>query len=914
MLLCLARNALVCAQGFTIVALPDTQSYVQSDELATGFLAQTEWILDHAEAENIRFVTQLGDIVSHGGEGKDDNRAEWQRADAAMSVLDAAVIPWGVAVGNHELDRVDVLGSGYTLFLEFFGPRTTGRFDGKPWFGGASENELNTFQLFSAGGRDYLFLHLELDIPDEAIAWAQGVLETHPERATIVSTHIYLGQNFPAPYLPGPGRNSREEMFARLVAPQRQIFLVLNGHDGAETHSVSVNDYGGEVVELLQDYAGRAHGGDGWMRLVRIDEEVGEIRVETFTPGVPRNPSPRFERDEDSEFAFTVDFAERFDTPLAKPLPPPTAVTVDDFHVDTQVDWQVSQSGGGEGVIDVTDGALELRPQPRRTLWAMRSESRMSPGTSFAIQMDAADSPLSPASFLVSSHARDPLGPGSFAFALRRRGSNLSVLRYDGGRGTSTPVTQVPEGPLILWIDRVSFVDFRFWYEVPGSNFRRFIASERLYGIVEVSRLFVGVEAWSSRGDPQRFDDLRQGSVFFEPCPQQGLESGDTRCLDLAASVAGNGKLRLTNGANNTVSAVLDDGLHFLRPGTAWGIDIEEPGNAFFMASTIAAQPNGASSFGFRLRRDATWRLATIDSAETELIDTAVEGAQGPPGTMWIDRATDTEFRFFFEVAGSGERTALGSVTHPDLRDVADLFVGVQFFDTSPTRFTFDNLRSGPIPKAGQAVDAIVVDDFSADTSSSWQLSQSFGSGGTLRINTQIASLTVRAADATEDPILYTFTAERKAQGGIDGTRLQQGPLSQPVAEFDVASGNWIFTVQVDDDRSCPDEAADARCTLELLVDATRPLFRRGDADTSGVLNIADAIFLLSTLFRPHGPTPCRDALDTDDSGALEITDAILVLQWLFQHRGVIPPPGPSTCGPDPTADGWENCIDESCL
>ncbi len=333
--LSLVRGPLVNAQGFTVAALPDTQSYVQSDELATGFLAQTKWIRDNAEAENIRFVTQLGDIVSHGGQGDDGNRAEWRRADAAMSVLDSTDVPWGVAVGNHELDRVDVLGSGYTRFREFFGPRTTGRFADKPWFGGSSESELNSFQLFSAGGRDYLFLHLELDIPDDAIAWARDVLAAHPKRATIVSTHIYLGQRFPAPYLPGPGRNSREEMFAKLVAPLRQIFLVLNGHDGSEMHNVSVNDYGGEVFELLQDYAGRPHGGDGWTRLLRIDEAAGEIRIETFTPGVPHNPSPRFEYDENSEFTFKLDFAARFDTPLAGPLPPPETVTVDDFNSDT---------------------------------------------------------------------------------------------------------------------------------------------------------------------------------------------------------------------------------------------------------------------------------------------------------------------------------------------------------------------------------------------------------------------------------------------------------------------------------------------------------------------------------------------------------------------------------------------------
>jgi hypothetical protein len=416
----------------------------------------------------------------------------------------------------------------------------------------------------------------------------------------------------------------------------------------------------------------------------------------------------------------------------------------------------------------------------------------MSPGTSFSVEVPAAEDPFSQASFVASSRAEDPLGPDSLAFVVRRRGSELNVFRYDYGSASATPPTQVPEGPLILWIDRVSFVEFRFFYEVPGDRLRRFVTAERHFDLVEVPRLFVGVETRSSRSTPQRFDNLRRGNVAFESCPEQGPEAGDTHCLDLSVSVAGEGRLQLTSGANNTVAAMLDDGVHFLRPGTAWGIDIEEPGNAFFMTSTVAAQPNGTSSFGFRLRRDATWRLAAVDSAGSELIDTGVTGAAGPPGTMWIDRVTDTEFRFFFEVTGSGERTPLASTTHADLRDVANLFIGVQFFDTSRVRFSFDNLRSGPVPETGQAVDADAIDDFSTDSSANWRLSQSFGGGGTLGINTQIASLTARAKDATDDPLLYTFTAERKA----DGARFQHGPRRQErlSSTSTLATGSSQFT------------------------------------------------------------------------------------------------------------------------
>ncbi len=78
--------------------------------------------------------------------------------------------------------------------------------------------------------------------------------------------------------------------------------------------------------------------------------------------------------------------------------------------------------------------------------------------------------------------------------------------------------------------------------------------------------------------------------------------------------------------------------------------------------------------------------------------------------------------------------------------------------------------------------------------------------------------------------------------------------------------------------------------------------FRRGDANDSGAINIADAIFILSHLFT-HGPVPsCRDAADANDDGRLDVADAITILSHLFASAGPLKPPF-SQCGEDPTED-----------
>ncbi|MBI4602175.1 MAG: hypothetical protein HY721_09465 [Planctomycetes bacterium] len=89
--------------------------------------------------------------------------------------------------------------------------------------------------------------------------------------------------------------------------------------------------------------------------------------------------------------------------------------------------------------------------------------------------------------------------------------------------------------------------------------------------------------------------------------------------------------------------------------------------------------------------------------------------------------------------------------------------------------------------------------------------------------------------------------------------------------------------------------------------------FRRGDADSSGGVDLTDAVFLLLHLFQ-GGPAPaCEDASDFNDDGIQDITDAILILTFLFRGVDLSEPPGPYDCGPDPTQDGLAECGDGGC-
>lgn len=287
---------LICAASlhaaetpFTIIMLPDTQYY--SARNATTFRAQTTWITENLTAQNIVCVTHVGDVVDSVRDP-----AQWDAATAALTPL-SDLLPWGVAPGNHDYDAIRDPEKGGTTFARYFGPKT---FAQHPWYAGSSPNGLNACQLFSGGGTDFLLLHLEMETPDTALAWADTLLARYPKRAVILSTHSYLraakkARSDKAEYR--PDGHAGEDLWNLFIKRHPQVFLVLCGHDAGEWHQTSVNAAGGQVQEMLADYQSRPHEGDGWLRILRFQPDQKTIEVKTYSPTLAR-----YETDADSQF------------------------------------------------------------------------------------------------------------------------------------------------------------------------------------------------------------------------------------------------------------------------------------------------------------------------------------------------------------------------------------------------------------------------------------------------------------------------------------------------------------------------------------------------------------------------------------------------------------------------------------
>jgi hypothetical protein len=283
-----SHNKPLSGDEFTIVALPDTQYY--SRDFPQIFQAQTQWIADHVQDQNIKLVLGLGDIVDDGADP-----AQWQNADAAVNLLDGQV-PYFMAIGNHDYANAKPAArtAGAAGFNQFFGPS---RYAGASWYKGnyQGSNE-NFYGVVTINGRDFLILVLEYAPRDAALKWADGILKANQDKEAIIVTHSFTftdntrmsrcDANSASSF--GVGQdNDGEDMWWKLVRKYANVRMVLSGHvntgDGTG-HRVDLGANGNLVNQMLSDYQSEPLGGGGYLRILKISPSLNQISVSTYSP------------------------------------------------------------------------------------------------------------------------------------------------------------------------------------------------------------------------------------------------------------------------------------------------------------------------------------------------------------------------------------------------------------------------------------------------------------------------------------------------------------------------------------------------------------------------------------------------------------------------------------------------------
>ena len=267
--------------AFSIVVIPDTQDYIPAAPHV--FAAEIDWVCANREAQNIRFVSHVGDVVN-------DCRvpSQWETARKLMLRLDGHV-PFGFSPGNRDMAP----DGDSTAFQQAF-PQSL--FENRDWYGGGHKNNADSFQLISAEGVDLLVLHLECNAPDDVLDWANGVAASHSERKILAVCHMDLGPlerpTTPEGWFTDPkGRmrwirrhgergNSPQQIWEKCLCRHPNVFLVCCG-DQSRTQTMRMTStglHGNVVQECLSDYR------DGYLRLYRFHVKQPCIEVFTYSP------------------------------------------------------------------------------------------------------------------------------------------------------------------------------------------------------------------------------------------------------------------------------------------------------------------------------------------------------------------------------------------------------------------------------------------------------------------------------------------------------------------------------------------------------------------------------------------------------------------------------------------------------
>ncbi len=319
-------------ETFTLVGLPDSQSYTAYEFGGTPamFNAQTQWVKENRLAENIAFVSHSGDVVDT------DNETQWNLANTALSILDVgASVPYGIAIGNH-----DATSGSSALYNTYFG---VSRFAGRSYYGGHyGEDNDNNYELFSAGGMDFLVIHLEYDPAIGAIQWADGILRDNPSKRAIVTSHSLIGKGNPASFS-SIGQTIYDEL-----RDNPNLFMMLCGHvNGAGRRT---DTYNGSIVHtLLADYQSDAGGGNGYLRIMEFSPQTDEIFVKTYSPYLDQWIT-------DSDSQFTLNYEMESDgfqltgTTTDIESGSEASITWDGLESGTEYEWYVTVSNGNETI------------------------------------------------------------------------------------------------------------------------------------------------------------------------------------------------------------------------------------------------------------------------------------------------------------------------------------------------------------------------------------------------------------------------------------------------------------------------------------------------------------------------------------------------------------------------------------
>ena len=284
---------------YTIAWISDPQHY--SAKFPELYEAMTLFLRDHQAEMNLQYIIHTGDLVN-----KTSDDAQWKVASLSQSYIDD--IPNGVLAGNHDCQSPD----GFEPYSKYFGED---RYKDKPWYGGSYKNNRGHYDLLTLGQTDYLFVYMSYGPDSGCIKWLNKVFQKYPDRVGFLLLHDYFENDFTR-------SKDGKKLFEQVVEKNPNVYVVCCGHRYGVYRQITELDDDGDgatdrtVVEMMFNYqaAGKI-GGNGYLRLLQVDESAGTIHMLTYSPS--EEDFNRFDDPENREEHYEIDeTAEDFVIPI----------------------------------------------------------------------------------------------------------------------------------------------------------------------------------------------------------------------------------------------------------------------------------------------------------------------------------------------------------------------------------------------------------------------------------------------------------------------------------------------------------------------------------------------------------------------------------------------------------------------
>ncbi|MFG6444492.1 metallophosphoesterase [Microbacterium sp. P07] len=271
---------------FTFAVIPDTQGEVLPINTSKNlFPGRTQWLVDNKAALDLRFVAHTGDVIN----GDPDDHSYIKVASDAMKKLDDAGIPSALALGGVDSGAVAPGGAAKPGVDVSVGLRDTSNFSSffpESRFPGVvtyqSEKIENNYQVFSAEGKDWLVLTLEVWPRTEVVDWAKTVVEAHPNHNVIVNTHEFLSSNGTISTSKSYGANAPSFVWDNLVKLYPNIKFVVSGNGGGTANSTTLTGEQGNKIGAVRANFGSA--GVNAVELIEINTIDNTASTRYYSP------------------------------------------------------------------------------------------------------------------------------------------------------------------------------------------------------------------------------------------------------------------------------------------------------------------------------------------------------------------------------------------------------------------------------------------------------------------------------------------------------------------------------------------------------------------------------------------------------------------------------------------------------